>query len=71
MVYVARDGTVGGRKSIGQAVSDFIKAIYEFIMLFFHTIMNPPSIENAQSQVSGPILFRRFFQSSVSLVYGF
>lgn len=49
MVYVAHDGTVGGKKSTVKWISDFFSAIYSFFALFFASILDPPKIENTQS----------------------
>jgi len=47
MVYVASDGTVGGRKSTSQWIRDFFMAIYNFFALFFTSILNPPTIQSS------------------------
>jgi len=52
MVYVASDGTVGGRKSTSQWIRDFFMAIYNFFALFFTSILNPPTIQSSNRQRS-------------------
>eukprot|EP00934_Nitzschia_sp_Nitz4_P001012 Nitzschia sp. Nitz4//scaffold40_size135432//97745//98114//NITZ4_003259-RA/size135432-snap-gene-0.117-mRNA-1//1//CDS//3329551264//1012//frame0 len=42
MTYIARDGTVGGSKSITRTITDLIQGIIDFFALFFGAISNPP-----------------------------
>ena len=42
MSYVSANGTVGGRKSIGRSISDFLAGILNFFALIFTSITNPP-----------------------------
>ena len=51
MTYVARDGTLGGRKSIGRQITDFFQGIVNFIALFFSAVTNPPQRIESQATV--------------------
>jgi Selenoprotein SelK_SelG len=42
MPYVSADGTVGGRKSVTRTITDFFRAIFDFVALIFTSITNPP-----------------------------
>jgi len=57
MVYVARDGTVGGSKTPGRWISDFFNSIYQFFALFFASILNPPKVDAVSSNVRTVLFF--------------
>eukprot|EP00980_Cylindrotheca_fusiformis_P026456 scaffold16189_cov125-Cylindrotheca_fusiformis.AAC.12 len=42
MPYVARDGTVGGRKPFTRMIMDFLQGVVDFVAVFFGSITNPP-----------------------------
>ena len=47
MVYIAADGSVGGKKSLRSKITEFFSTLFNLISLFFTTITNPRALENS------------------------
>jgi len=47
MVYIAADGSVGGKKSLRSRIAEFFSTLFRLISLFFTTITNPRALENS------------------------